>query len=386
MHIGHFYSFWPTSHTAPRLFRSRLGSPVAVELYNAGLPPSILVYRFAILVLMSFLKNDGRNETPRYLAHYYREAQKCINASSIREVVFASYIVAVYSLIGGQTLQMALEHCGRFCSAILHLERTTTKKGEELIWIETLWQDLLSSLYYLHRDGVLSIPAEDIQRLTESLGKLQGLVNICSPLLVSETEISRLPLSMTTEVVCNKIRALAICMQFNFDHFLFRAAHTSLADETRSLRSQLCSILDRIIRLISHLSNIADYIYHAYATTPDADSQISCRTSAFLNFPDVTPRGLRSFAEAKVRDTALALLYAFARLVKSILEQPNVVDEGVSTDVEQSAIALCRLCATIPAAPSTTMYTLIVKRTLFWAGLILTESKSPLGMYFVVFF
>lgn len=381
MNIEHFYSFWPDSRSTPRLFRSRLGSRVAIELYNTGLPNSVLVYRFAIFVLMSFLKNDPADETHRYLALYYQEAQKCINASSITEVVFASYLVAVYSLIGAATLQMAFDNCRRFCHAVAYLKLMSTAKGDEFIWIETLWQDLLSSLYHLHRAVVLLKLPEDPHHLTRSFQHLQGLLNDCSCLLVSEEDISRLPLSMTTEVICHKARALSVIMQFYLHHFLFQVTHTpNGVEDTKTLRSELCSILDRIIRLISHLSNIADYIHHAYSSTSESDSQISGMTCAFLNFPDVKPRGLKSIAEAKVRDTALAILYTFARLVKSMLELPVGVDEALSTDIEQSAIALCRLCATIPVPSSTTMYTFLVKRTLFWAGLILTQSKFPLGI------
>src|SRR5271169_1230031 len=91
------------------------------------------------------------------------------------------------------------------------------------------------------------------------------------------------------------------------------------------------------------------------------------------------PRGLKS-AEPKAQDTALALLYTFARLLKNMLDPMADFDESIVTDIYRSTIALCRLCASFPnRSLSNPTVSLLVKRSLFWAGMILTKSTFQEG-------
>ena len=100
--------------------------------------------------------------------------------------------------------------------------------------------------------------------------------------------------------------------------------------------------------------------------------------NTFLDFAAVEPRALKPGTEPLVRDTALALVYAFARLVKNMLEVTfNDVDEKVNSEIYNSATAICRLCANLSIEKP--MESWIVKRSLFWAGIIFTESKFPEG-------
>jgi hypothetical protein len=103
MHVMEFHSFWPPLQYSPRLLTSQLGTDVGIELYNVPHlnSHSSNLYRSAVLVLMSYLKNKSSSNTPRYLAKYHHEGQKCIDNASDLEVVFASYMLAVYSLLGG---------------------------------------------------------------------------------------------------------------------------------------------------------------------------------------------------------------------------------------------------------------------------------------------
>ena len=154
-----------------------------------------------------------------------------------------------------------------------------------------------------------------------------------------------------------------------------------MTDEIQSQKTGLCYILSRIMRLITHLSNTANYIYHAYPPSEEVESNLNGpATNEFLHFPDVRARGLRSDSDPKERDTALALLYTFSRLLKTMLEAPADPNEDTITEVQYLAIALCRLCASFPGRSSQTMMgILLIKRSLLWAGLILTKSKFPSG-------
>lgn len=316
MHVSHFYSIWHPSRWAPLLLPNRVRSHVSIRLYNPGLPPSITVYRFAILVLMSYLKHNRSSETFGYLAKYYQEAQKCIDASSISEVVFSSYLVAVYSLIRGESLQEALGDCDRFCRATVALKRTSTVKSNDIIWVETLWQDLLSSLYHIHCDNILFTDPGEVHKLARNFEQLRELLNKCTALVASAEDIMRLPLSMTTEIVCHKVRALSVFMQFHFQHFLYLMTNKRLSTAPSSLQNELCDVADRIIQLIGRLPNIPDYIHHAFTTTSELDGHSCDPKILFSEFLNVQPRGLISAKEGRPRDAALAILYTFARLIK----------------------------------------------------------------------
>ena len=117
---------------------------------------------------------------------------------------------------------------------------------------------------------------------------------------------------MTTEIILHKIRTLSIHFQFHFDHFLFYAAEhpEAVVSVSKSLRS----VLSHIIDLVPRISNISDYIYYAYSTEQSVTD--TTRMKAFLDYQPVRPRGLKS--EPRERDTAVAILYVFARLLKDI--------------------------------------------------------------------
>jgi len=122
----------------------------------------------------------------------------------------------------------------------------------------------------------------------------------------------------------------------------------------------------------------------AYGFSPSFTLQQATAGREFLHFPPVRPRSVKSSSTPPVeRDTAVAFAYTFARLLRNILDSTADSDEKVSADVHLSAIALCRLCASLPKrAPDHDQCHIIVlltHRTLFWAGLVLTKSRYLAG-------
>ena len=372
LYVEEFQSY---RHPAPYLPKLVVRSRLGVELYiGADINPhSSNLYRIAVLVLMSHLKNDHPSNTACYLRKYTREAQDCINNTSLVELVYASYVVAIYSIVGGASLDMAFKCCQQFCKSIVEMFRRKRTNDD---WIELLWRDALASLYYAHRETRVSISSTNVA-LMESARQWDELLQTSYCLLVSDADIADLPLSMTTEQSYHKIISLSVYMQIYLDIYLIRVKIAENAEETKTARDCLCSILDRIIRLISRLPNISDYIYHAYLEPASHDIRYNPASNGFLHFPEVLPRALKATAEPRTRDTALALLYAFSRLLKLGLVSTTDVDENVMSEVYRSAIAICRLCANLPMEWA--RETLLVKRSLFWAGLILTESKLSAG-------
>lgn len=372
-YLRDFHSFkYPAPYRPLLSLTSRLGYPGAVELYQVfdlnGYSSNL--YRSAIFVLMSYyLKSnnpsdtDDTDETTRYIIKYRGEVQDYLNNDSLVEVVYASYVVAIYSIVGGDSVKVAMTYCHDFCKSIVALTR---KQGTMDDWIELLWRDALTALYYVHRNMIIGYSVE-------LLDKWEALLDTSYCLLIKYADVDDIPVSMKTEQICHKIKSLSIYMQFYLDIFLIRVNLTEGSPEMTIARDRLYSILGRIIRLVSHLSNISDYIYHAYRQVPISDLSANC----FSLYAAVEPRGLKAGAEPLVRDTALALLYAFARLLKNMLEPTADINEKINSGIYQSAIAICRLCANLSV--EVPMETWIVKRSLFWAGMVLTENKYPLG-------
>ena len=327
---------------------------------------------------MSHLKNSPPSDTSAYLVKYRREAQKCINNGSLEDLVYASYVVAIYSIIGGESVQLAIKCCREFCKSFAELARVRKTTDD---WMELLWREVLLSLYCVHRDAVLFNTPNTPAASLESVKQWETLLETSSGLLASQEDIANLPLSMTTERICHKVLSLSVYMHIYLDQFLQRVIVAENAEETNVTKEHLCSIVDRIMQLVSHLSNISDYIYHAYQIETNSRHVNNFAENTFLHFPPVQPRGLQAAGDPRIRDTALALLYAFARLLKSMLEPTSTGDqEQLISEAHRSAIAICRLCANIPIDRA--RETLLVKRSLFWAGLLLTESTLPSGQKF----
>ena len=378
MRILEFQSLWQESRYVPQRLTSRLSAQVGIGLYNVPDPDlnpyTSNLYRTAVLVLMSCVTNSNYSETAHYLVRYHREAERCVENSSLVELVYSSYVVTIYSIIGGESVQMAIRYCREFCKCFIELTRKQNTIDE---WIELLWRDILMSIYYVYRDRVSCDCLRNVAPSEELVREWEGLLDTSYCILVSEEDIADLPLSMTTEKICHKLKSLSVYMQILLDLFLIRVNVTEQAGETKLLRNRLYSVLDRILQLVAHLSNISDCIYHTYQMEQHPGPFNNLTTNIFLQLADVQPRGLRTATKPVTRDTALALLYAFARLLKNLLEPSADVDEKIKSEIYRSAIAICRLCANIHIGSA--METLLVKRSLFWAGLILTESKLSPG-------
>jgi hypothetical protein len=376
-HIDTFSSLWGLISPrlcAPVLMNSKLASYAAIPLFNPGpIDLASKLHRSAISVIMSPKCNTSSND---YLPKYYMEAKKCIEKSSLSELLFGSYVVAVWSLADGPSITTAIHYVSQFCTATLCLIRSP-RDNIDLNWVEILLQSLLMSLCHTHLDFILLNGPEKPEQLVVSFEQRQHLIDNTLSILPTENDLSRLPRSMTTEIMLHKIRTLSIYLHLQLEHFLFQSVVDSKA--TVGLGKILNMIVTRIVDLIPRLSSISDYIFYAYAnmsSRADEDDNNNPSPSGFLWYPKVVARGLKS--EARERDTALAILYVFSQFLKNMLDaKPDTA--AVLAEIRESAIALCRLCDSF-SEPHSPMAALLIQRTLFWATMVLTKSKFPEGM------
>ena len=369
-----FCSLWVPERYAPRRFPSALGTRAAIPLYNVGIGLVSKLYRTAVLVLTTYLRDHVSDQhTFEYLARFYQQARICIKNQSVLELVYASYLIAVYALLGGPLPGIATDHCSQFCRSFVALQMGSQVVGEdEFLWLETLWQRILSSLYYVHRDN-LAFDLFGLPILSVEFDTLQQLLSDSSCLLPSEGTISRMPSSITAPWLCQKIYSLSIYAQFYWDWFLIQETFVGAC----TTRTELDNILGRILCLISQLPDIGEYIQEAYPSQSELDAIHDGPENDFLWFRNVRPRGL--LRQPKARDTALALVYVFALLLKTLLD-PILDSQDKAIEANLCAITLCRLSATFPSAGAdTSIVSPLLKRSLFWAGMILKTPEFPIG-------
>lgn len=313
VYLKRYNEFWPDKHCSPRHFTSSLSPHASIPLYKPYLEfeRSSNLFRNAILVFMSYQETKSEQyETLEYVGTYYQGVRDSIRSNSILELVYSDYIMAIYSLVTSHDLPTILVWCTQFCRCLDQLARVDVC-DEELLWIETLWQGVLSSLYYIIRDQWHHC------RLWGANSKeLQTLLGLGDWALGTCLFAPRSP--MTTEVVCQKIKSLSINMQFYLEQFLFEESECRYSVDTRN---RLHHTLNRIIVLMK---------------------------------------------ERPVSDTATTLLYNFAIIMKGMFEE---ADHDAEASVYSAANRIYDLC-------HSNVNALLVKRSLFWAGLILSKSRS----------
>jgi len=384
MDIRHFFSIWPPEErlggSPRRSFNGAFAVP-DVAIYDTGLAQASPLHRLAILVFMSYLKQEKSDvATFEYLSKFYRQALNFYNSSTTLEAIYAWYVVAVYSVIGGDSIGMAIAHCHQYCRVYVALS-SGIHDEEELQYLDIIWQDMIQSLYFQHRDAIGLDELNYPNAVLHSIEKIHLLLQKASSLLPSQQSIERQRSPEATVWVCQNINALVVHMQYYLDNFLFQINHrASDPQDMKTLRLELRDICGRIMQLVTHLPGIYEYVCDGYGFSPSFALENATVGREFLHFPPVRPRSAKSSSTPPVeRDTAVAFAYTFARLLRNMLDPAADSDEKVSVDVYLSAIALCRLCASLPdRTPDHDEYhirVLLTHRTLFWAGLVLTKSR-----------
>jgi len=164
--------------------------------------------------------------------------RKCIKQEAIAELIYASYIVVSCSLIGGETINEAIHKVGMFAQGASILINKECIQGEELWWIETLWQNLLLALYSIQHET--DVRGGRSQASRDIFDRLEHLFRNGTRFLPLDLDITDLPVSMPSTAVCVKLTSLAIYLQFCFDYCLFVGAlrNKAASKETTRLKVQ----------------------------------------------------------------------------------------------------------------------------------------------------
>jgi hypothetical protein len=390
MDVTQFLSLWsprergrnPLTILTASDFRGAF-SHITVSTYNTGAAHTSPLHRLAILVFMSYLKEKKSTvATFEYLDRFYRQAIDFYKSGAVLDVIYAWYIVSAYTQMGGDSIEMAISHYHQYLRVFLAL-RPMIHDNDELQYLDTIFLTTLLCLSCQYRIPIgldyLGHPAA----LLQTFEKIESLLQLGSGILPSLQQIAIAPRYASELWVCNNVELLTMYMQYYLEAFLFRVNYVSSdSREIENRRFVLRDICDRLMQLIRQLPAIPEYIHDAYSVSPlFDDEEISHRGGqTFLHYPPVRPRSVKSPSTPPAeRDTAIALAYTFARLLRNMLDPNADGNEDTLADIYLSAIALCRLCASLPYLGHSCINITIPHRTLFWAGLILTKSRFPAG-------
>jgi hypothetical protein len=225
IYIERYNAFWPDNHCSPRIFISNLSPNVGIPLYKPYLEfaRSSNLFKNAILVFMSYQETKSEQcETLEYFGAYYQGVRNSIKSNSLLEIVYSDYIMAVYALVTSEDVSTILVWCTQFCRCLDQLSGVDVS-GEDLLWIETLWQGVLSSLYYILRDQ---------WHHSRHWGSgVKHLLSLGDWAIGNCIYAPRDP--MTAEVIFQKIKSLSINMQFYLEQFLFEESEGLSSGDTR---------------------------------------------------------------------------------------------------------------------------------------------------------
>ena len=385
MDVTRFFSMWPQTRrqegkSLDRSFRGGFALP-SVAIFDTGVAQASPLHRLAVLVFMSYLKEKKSTiATFEYLNKFYRLALDLYKSGTGLEVIYAWYVISIYTLLAGDSIGTAIAHCHQYCRALVAL-KTSIQDDDDRQFLDIMWMAVIGDLFTQHRDSIELFHLDDPTTLHQSIEQIHLLLKQCSILLPSLEQIVEPRRCATPLWVGQYLETLAIYMQYYLDLFLFRMEYiNSDVHDTDNLRFALRNICERVLQLITHFPDIVEYIEDAYFLSSTFSEEQLGNRHTFLQFPPVRPRSVKGpSTPPEERDTAIAFAYTFARLLRNMLDPVADSNETTSTDIYLSAIALCRLCASFPNRGHPYINITIPHRTLFWAGLILTKSRFPAG-------
>ena len=372
-----------------------LGYGYAAPLYRIDFPISSPPFRAAVLTLASYLmRSKPHDDTLNYYAAFCMCAQKAIQNGELVDLVYASYFMLMYARLSRDSIETVFVHGLQFCRSMQALfSNRESFSVEELSWMIRLWQSVIWTLYYLHwhlyawadadlsvagqvtvvagQDADRNITPSDYVTMGGTLKELTKALDSSSFALLPDSCLDKAALH-------RRLESLLIHMQVYFEVFLSQAglrADYGIIRTNQTARDQLRSILEEIINLIRCIPGITTYLndvlqnidrYLATAYHPAEDD-------GFANFFALN-RSDRSRPERD--DIHAALIYYSAQLFLHLLDSDIDYDSiRAMTLVYCSAFALCRICFDFGRIDGRNCS--IIKRSLFWAGLVLTKSKYP---------
>ena len=346
-------------------------------------------YRAAILALASLAclnpidyRNGGNPDTNFYCAIYYRAAAEAIATKDVASLMYASYIMAILNCAYEPCSWTRLVHCAQFCRTVhAFLDDQVSERYSH--WVLELWYSLVRiacEQYWFKRSRSFLF---DIWwwHGYASTAPLSGVKCFTTRTVISFREEPNHERAVSTLMEIREISAPFIYLGCDtqiqirnglfdfhvlFENFLYQARNSESirrVDSTRELlHDTIVHVITLIERLPLHGTLLHDWFRCYYAVTAKTTSWCDSVNSE----------------ETLVKAVDTILLYASSRMLVKLFSHDLDPNEADQVEACTSALATVHLIWSAREILSKTHPSLI-RRTLFWAGLILYKANNSRG-------
>ena len=352
----------------------------------------------AALTLAAFAcHGHGNEDTDLYYTNYIASADpfKNINSDNLENLMYASYVMATLKCLYEKSTVEVLAHCAQFCRLVQNtFERDLPKK--ERLWIIALWHAAVRAAYHhywvqqnLDCFGKVDARAINVKHKELSFQLFQGKMPIDSDWRRSSLDKLLEVLDISAPFaykpgsyfdVPKNLHNSLIYLQIYLERFLFQAASEHHVFPVRNPATvPLLSVLVQITSLIEQLppcTTLLDQWSWAYDIISTAPCLLDAATS------DAPPVFKCKCLQLKLLDPlSIAMLYGSSQLFLRLLQSYDLDNK------EDDVLEACNLAlATVlliwsnrTMAPETT-YPALVRRSLFWSGIVLFKGGVSIGI------
>jgi hypothetical protein len=336
-----------------------------------SLSPSSPVCRAAFLTLASSLR-DGPNAdniaSLRYFAEFCIQAKKAIAAKSLFDLAYASWIITVYSMTSGQTLDVVLIHFLQFSRILEALFNEPRPSEIALTNLETAWCSIF--IPFCGRARLIAIK-EPHGVVTAAYP--QKVIEQSSYILAFDPDL--LVLRRTGHIRL-KLTLMIWVLGYQTDYYLFllnrEKSRTEAAATIRYLKPQLVRNLNKLLHIISRVPEMNEVLRRAECHGIDVVSI----------FQQSKPgHGLAEASQQPERSTENMIYVYLAILLKNLIQLTGDGSDDLRPMVHATQ-AVCLVCvewinASFQRCPAHLRFAVI--RLLNWASLIILRSHDSSG-------
>jgi hypothetical protein len=341
-------------------------------------PLSSKLFRYAALSIASSQYAGGKLnlDTMHYLQNFYCTAKETMMVSSLREIIFASYAMQLYTIAASdEPLTALLVHFKGMCEAVYALLSQELAPSQFLSTASSVLALWMMGLYVLDQLYWASVePTNDNSQ--------NSVTNIADKMY----EVLDCPASMAClNFVFIKATRSRIWIQYHEALRVYFAFHLDLWLEktfnSRSRRDPIPSTsFQHILRLILEQTPQAVESIGTQEILDDSLDQLlplvsfSSTRPVLLSSPDAA-----LLESPNLYDMKAMLFVACATLTREIQKHTNNGDNTTGA-VISAANKIALLCAAALASPLSQTRGLWVCRSLVWAGIILTRFVNPISI------
>jgi hypothetical protein len=365
-----------------------------VPFYSIDLDVASRPMMAAALALASFAQHGERNDdTDSYYTLYLKAASvfKAIANKNLSSLMYASYVMAILYCLYEQSTQEVLVHCAQFCRLV-----DVNFQGEkDRSWLIALWHSVVRSAYhhYWVQQNLDCFGSVDARAITVKHADLS--IQIRRPDLVIDSQWRQLSLNTLLDILrisapftstedvsldtSTHLHNSLLYFQIYLEYFLFQAAtRPELKAVHHTSAEQLRTILVRIVSMIEHLPQCT--------TLLEEWSQGYQMILVAPNMIDFENAGSSSICKCKclqlrfLDPLSITMLYGSARLFVKLLSSYDL--DHNEDDVFEAcnlALATVHLIWATKTMVSETTYPALVRRSLFWSGIVLYKGGNSVG-------